>query len=139
VIVHRLLNSAHPLDLASSANHQVKPWFEGKLDFAPAVPEPAIRDLRLEGGAIGYFLDRRAALVVYALRRHALTLIAFPAGGLPWPPRHATRLASAEAFRASERGFHAVFWRSGELCYALVSDVDATELEALAAGFAGAT
>ena len=135
----RILNSTHPLDIESSANHQVKPWFEGKLDFAPVVPEPAVQYLRLEGGAVGYFFDRKAAVVVYGLRRHAVTMLVFRSEGLRWPPRGTSRLAAAEAFRASDRGFHTVFWRSGELCYALVSDVDPKELDALAARFASLT
>ncbi len=135
----RILNSTHPLDIESSANHQVKPWFEGKLDFAPVVPEPAVQDLRLEGGAVGFFFDRKAAVVVYSLRRHAVTMLVFRALGLSWPPRGTSRLAAAEAFQGSDRGFHTVFWRSGELCYALVSDVDAKELDALAARFASST
>src|SRR6266568_5060326 len=135
----RILNSTHPLDIESSANHQVKPWFEGKLDFAPVVPEPAVQYLRLEGGAVGYFFDRKAAVVVYGLRRHAVTMLVFRSEGLRWPPRGTSRLAAAEAFRASDRGFHTVFWRSGELCYALVSDVDPKKLDALAARFASLT
>jgi anti-sigma factor RsiW len=135
----RILNSAHPLDIESSANHQVKPWFEGKLDFAPVVPEPAAPDLRLEGGAVGYFFDRKAAVVVYGLRRHAVTMLVFRAQGLPWPPPGTSRLAAAEAFQASDRGFHTVFWRSGELGYALISDIDPKELEALAVRFVSST
>jgi anti-sigma factor RsiW len=135
----RILNSTHPLDIESSANHQVKPWFEGKLDFAPVVPEPAAQDLRLQGGAVGYFFDRKAAVVVYGLRRHAVTMLVFRAEGLRWPPRGTSRLAAAEAFQSSDRGFHTVFWRSGALCYALVSDVDPEELDALAARFASST
>jgi anti-sigma factor RsiW len=135
----RVLNSTHPLDIESSANHQVKPWFAGKLDFAPAVPEPAAQDLRLEGGAVGYFFDRKAAVVVYGLRRHAVTMLVFRVQGMHWPPRGTSRLGAAEAFHASDRGFHTVLWRSGELCYALVSDADAKELEALAMQFASST
>ena len=135
----RILNSAHPLDIESSANHQVKPWFEGKLDFAPVVPEPAAQDLRLTGGAVGYYFDRKAAVVVYGLRRHLVTMLVFRGEGLPWPPRGTSRLATSDAFEGSDRGFHAVFWRSGDLRYALVSDVDLKELEALAARFATST
>ena len=77
--------------------------------------------------------------MVYGLRRHAVTMLVFRSEGLRWPPRGTSQLAAAEAFQASDRGFHTVFWRSGELCYALVSDVAPKELDALAARFASLT
>ncbi len=133
----RVLASAHPLDVESSGSHEVKPWFEGKLDFAPQVP-PDGGDLRLRGGAVGYFLDRKAAVISYTLRKHVLTLVVFPDEGLPWPAGGSVRLGGVEAFRGSSRGFHAVLWRSGGLGYALVSDVDPRELDEIAAKFAAA-
>jgi anti-sigma factor RsiW len=57
----RLLVSQHPLEIESSAFHRVKPWFEGRLDFAPAVTFEGNDDFPLKGGAVGYFKDRRAA------------------------------------------------------------------------------
>ncbi|HET7826335.1 MAG TPA: zf-HC2 domain-containing protein [Anaeromyxobacter sp.] len=130
----RAISSPHPPDIESSASHEVKPWFEGRLDFAPRVP-PDGGEVRLRGGSVGWFLDRKAAVITYTLRRHAVTLLAFRGEGLPWP----SRAAGADRLRATSRGFHAVFWRSGELWYALVSDVDPGELDRLAAAFAGAT
>ena len=125
----RVLASRRPLEVESSGSHDVKPWFEGKLDFAPPVPVPEGSELRLVGGAVGYFLDRKCAVVEYALRRHAVTFLVFPAEGLPWP--------RSEPFAtATSRGFHAVLWRSGELGYALVSDANQAEIRALAERFA---
>jgi len=120
----RVLRSAHPLDVESGARHEVKPWFEGKLGFAPAVPAAVGQEMRLRGGGLGWFLDREAAVMVYALRRHAVTLLAFPVGGLAWPDG-GRRLESV-------RGFNVVLWRSGGIGYALVSDVDAAELSGVA-------
>jgi anti-sigma factor RsiW len=71
--------------------------------------------------------------VVYARRLHPITLLVFRADGLPWPSRGLTRLDDVEASVAAERGFNVIVWRRGELGYALVSDVDAGELKALAA------
>ncbi len=133
----RVLASAHPHDVESTAVHEVKPWFAGRLDFAPAVPADA-GELRLQGGSVGYFLDRKAAVVSYALRRHRLTLLAFPAAGLAWPA--ADRSAGGLPARATSlRGFNVVLWRQGELGYALVSDLNAEQLGALAAEVAPAT
>jgi len=130
----RVLASQHPLEVESGGSHQVKPWFEGRLDFAPAVPLPEVPDLRLEGGAVGYFLDRKAAVVEYGLRRHAVTLLVFRTEGLAWPAR-ASADAPAPDSASSARGFNVVLWRANGLGYALVSDVNPQELATLAARF----
>jgi anti-sigma factor RsiW len=133
----RILSSQHPLDVETGDFHRVKPWFEGRLDFAPRVSFLGDADFPLRGGAVGYFLDRKAAVFVFNRRLHAVSLFVFRADGLPWPARELTPLGNARAYTASTRGFNAVLWRSGELGYALVSDVDAAELAQLAAKVAG--
>jgi anti-sigma factor RsiW len=133
----RLLVSAHPNDLESGLHHEVKPWFEGRLDFAPVVPGDR-GELRLLGGAVGYVLDRKAAVMSYALRRHRVTLLAFPAAGLGWPGPNRSPGGVAATW-TSHRGFEVVLWRAGDLAYALVSDVSAKELESIAAQLAPET
>ncbi|HET9594298.1 MAG TPA: zf-HC2 domain-containing protein [Anaeromyxobacteraceae bacterium] len=135
----RVLASQHPLDVESGGQHQVKPWFEGKLDFAPAVPALEGGELRLRGGSVGYVFDRKAAVLVYALRLHVVTLLAFRADGLPWPERGTTAVGPARGRAASSRGFNVVLWRDGELGYVLVSDVNASELSEVAGRLAAAT
>lgn len=120
----RVLNSQRPVEIESGGPHQVKPWFQGKLDFSPDVPEVA--PLVLRGGSVGYFRDRKAAVIVYALRLHTVTLLEVRAGDLPWPSD------TSEVRSASDRRFNAFFWRSGDLGYALVSDIDPKELGAIA-------
>ncbi len=134
----RVLQRERRVEIESGATHQVKPWFEGKLDFAPVVPSPVEPDMRLEGGSTGYFIDRKAAVVVYGLRSHVVTLLVFRADGLPWP--------SAKGFadertplRGALRGFQVFLWRSGELGYALVGDVDPAGLSGTAAKLAAQT
>jgi anti-sigma factor RsiW len=125
----RVLQRDPPVDVAAGDRHAVKPWFEGRLDFAPTVPAPVAPDMRLEGGSIGYFVDRRAAVVVYALRSHVVTLLVFRADGLPWP-----RAAGAQrdVARGALRGYSVFLWRSDGLGYALVGDVDPAELSTIA-------
>jgi anti-sigma factor RsiW len=120
----RVLNSQRRVEVESGGPHQVKPWFEGKLDFAPDVPElPA---LTLQGGSVGYFKDRKAAVIVYTLRLHTVTLLEVRAADLPWP-------SDAHQVRAtSDRHFNVFSWRTGDLGYVLVSDADANELGAIA-------
>ncbi|HXA98115.1 MAG TPA: zf-HC2 domain-containing protein [Candidatus Dormibacteraeota bacterium] len=135
----RVLTSQHPLDIESGGMHQVKPWFEGRLDFAPVVRFLGDQDYPLQGGAIGYYLDRKAAVFVFHRRLHAISLLVFPAEGLPWPRGDLRRVGRADAYVSASRGFNLVLWRDGELGYALVSDVDAPELIGLAAKLAPAS
>ena len=129
----RVLASQHPLDIESSDVHQVKPWFEGRLDFAPRVAFEGDAEFPLKGGALGYFRDRKAAVFVYARRLHPITLLVFRADGLPWPTRAQTPAGPPEVYRTVDRGFNVIMWRTDELGYALVSDVDPRDLNALAA------
>ena len=127
----RLLSSQHPLDIESGGMHQVKPWFEGRLDFAPVVRFLGDDDFPLRGGAIGYYLDRKAAVFVFHRRLHAITLLVFQADGLPWSRRGLETIGAVRAQVTASRGFNAIVWREGELGYALVSDVDMPELRQL--------
>src|SRR6185295_9959186 len=129
----RVLSSQHPLDVESGGIHQVKPWFEGRLDFAPVLAFEGDAEFPLRGGAVGYFRDRKAAVLVYARRLHPISLIVFRAENLAWPTGELTRIGSVEAHVTAERGFNVITWRKGDLGYALVSDVDARELRQLAA------
>ena len=112
------------VSVESGGIHQVKPWFAGKLDFAPVIAFAGDAEFPLEGGAVEYFLDRKAAALVYRRRLHHISLFVVRAEGLAWP-------VGPEA--ASRRGFNTVAWRQGELGYVLVSDVDARDLAQLAA------
>jgi anti-sigma factor (TIGR02949 family) len=133
----RILASQHPLEIESGGMHQVKPWFEGRLDFAPVVSFVGDQEFPLQGGAVGYFLDRKAAVFIFHRRLHMISLFVFRAEGLPWPTRGLERVGTAGARMAASRGFNVILWRSGELGYALVSDVDREELGQLAGKIAG--
>lgn len=133
----RLLQGDRPLEIESGGIHQVKPWFAGRLDFAPVVSFEGDAEFPLQGGAVGYFVDRKAAVFVYRRRLHPVSLFVFRADGLPWPTRGLTPIGSAGAYTSVSRGFNVVLWRTGDLGYALVSDVDAKELGRLAAKLAG--
>ena len=119
----RLVQSTAPLGIVSAGIHDVKPWFTGKLDFAPDVKFEGDEEFPLRGGSVGYFVDRAAAVFVYARRKHTVSLLVFRADGLALPDRAAERAL---------RGFNTRLWREGALGYALVSDVDRADLGALA-------
>ena len=128
----RVLYSEHPIEIESGGIHQVKPWFAGRLDFAPVVPFAGDADFPLRGGSVAYFLDRKAATFVYARRLHTITLFVFRADGLPWPTTGAEPLGRARVWSRTSRGFHELLWRDGDLGYALVSDVAEPDLRDLA-------
>ena len=134
----RIAQAQRPLEIESGGVHQVRPWFEGRLDFSPVVPFGGDETVPLRGGALAYFEDRRAAAFVYALRQHTITLLVFRAEGLPWPRTELVRVGRLEAYRTQTRGFTVILWRAGGLGYALVSDADPTELTQIAARFAPA-
>ena len=133
----RILSSQHPLDIESGGMHQVKPWFEGRLDFSPVVHFLGDQDFPLRGGAVGYYMSRKAAVFVFNRRRHAISLFVFQPDGLAWPTTGLQSIGNARGSVTTSRGFNVILWRQGELGYALVSDVDPPELALLAGKLAG--
>lgn len=133
----RVLYSEHPVDVEGPDTHKVKPWFLGRIDFAPVIAFGGDDEFPLRGGSVSYFLDRKAAALVFSRRLHVITLLVFRGDGLPWPTVGLQPIGQARGTLSTSRGFHVVLWRSGDLGYALVSDVDARELSALGARIAG--
>jgi anti-sigma factor RsiW len=132
----RVLYETRPLEIESGGIHQVKPWFEGRLDFAPAIDFAGDDDFALEGGAIAYVVDRKAATFLFKRRLHQITLFVFRADGLRWPAWGQRAIGSAHGTVETERGFHVALWRQGDLGYALVSDVNEADLLELASRIA---
>lgn len=114
----RVLGGA-PLAQVTGGLHEVKPWFGGKLDFAPLVGFAGNADFPLQGGAVEPFLDRRAAVFVYKRRLHTASLFVIPADGLAFPDHVRSQTL---------RGFNLALWKAGGQGYALVSDLSLPEL-----------
>lgn len=122
----RMLGGA-PLAQVAGGLHEVKPWFGGKLDFAPAVRFAGNDDFPLQGGAVEPFLDRRAAVFVYKRRLHTASLFVVRGDGLAFPTTLRTGIV---------RGFSVALWKAGDQGYALVSDLNLRELLELQAEIA---
>jgi anti-sigma factor RsiW len=129
----RVLYSDHPIEIESGGIHRVKPWFEGRLDFAPVVEFGGNDDFPLLGGSVGYFIDRKAATFVFKRRLHEITLFVFRAEGFHWPATGLRPIGPVQGTVETNRGFHVALWRQGDLGYALVSDVNEADLLTLGA------
>jgi anti-sigma factor RsiW len=113
----------HLTDVASSDQHTVKPWFLGKLDFAPPVASLEQKGFPLIGGRLDYASGRVVPALVYKRQGHAINLFVWPAG----KPGPATENLD---------GYHIVSWTQGGFTYAAVSDLNLEELRAFQRGLA---
>jgi anti-sigma factor RsiW len=118
----RSLQAQHIVDVPSSDRHEVKPWFNGKLDFSPPTPDLEKEGFSLVGGRLDYLGGRPAAAVVYRRREHLINLFVWPSSGTePGDVQQETR-----------QGYHVVHWSKSGMNYWIVSDLDMTELSGLA-------
>jgi anti-sigma factor RsiW len=118
----RSLMAGHLTDVASTDQHTVKPWFNGKLDFAPDVKDFAAQDFPLVGGRLDYLDDHPVAALVYRRNKHVINVFVWPAAG--------ANEASPET--QNLRGYTVIKRQVDGLRYCLVSDLNEKELRELA-------
>ena len=121
----RSLLASHLTDVVSSDQHTVKPWFLGKLDFAPPVVDLSKEDFPLIGGRLDYIGGRVTPSLVYRRRGHVINVFLWPAGQM-------------SAASKTMDGYHVLTWTAAGFDFAAVSDLDTADLQAFANAFVGA-
>jgi anti-sigma factor RsiW len=109
----------HLTDVASSDQHTVKPWFNGRLDFSPPVYDFAGRGYPLVGGRLDYVGGRPVGALVYGRRQHLINVFIWPA----------TRGPSGGPSMRTRQGYHELHWTTGDYTYWVVSDLGLAELQ----------
>jgi len=118
----RSLMADHLTDVASTDQHTVKPWFNGRIDFSPPVTDFASAGYPLVGGRLDYLRGHEVAALVYLHRKHVINVFVWPVAGADGG------LAPA----VTQRGYHAIHGTRTGMAYWVVSDLNVEELAAFA-------
>ena len=116
----RSLQPGHLTDVESSDQHTVKPWFDGRVDFAPSVQDIAAEGFPLLGGRLDVLGGRTVAALVYGRRKHVVSVFV-------------AKLQGSEALSGEGvmQGYHWLAWQQNGLQYCAVSDVAPADLKQL--------
>jgi anti-sigma factor RsiW len=113
----RSLMPGHLTDVASTNQHNVKPWFNGRVNLSPVVPALDSAGFTLVGGRLDYLSGHPVAAVVYGIRQHLINVYSWTDAGGDESPSSETK-----------QGYHLVHWRSGGVGYWVISDLNTNEL-----------
>jgi len=114
----RALQPGHLLDLPSSNQHNVMPWFDGKIDFAPPVKNLADQGFPLQGSRLDYIAGRSAAALIYHSQQHPIELFV-------WPNPNA---ADSEPEGEVRNGYNILHWNQQKMSLWAISDVSSSQL-----------
>ncbi|MDB5486334.1 MAG: transcriptional regulator [Reyranella sp.] len=111
-----------PVEVASSDRHTVKPWFAGRIDYAPPVHDLTAEGFPLVGGRLDVVAGRKVAVLVYRRNQHRVALTLWPAGA-------AGNVASTVTQRD---GFVLAEWRHAGFDMRAVSDLSPADMTSFA-------
>ena len=114
----RSLQPGHLFDVQSTDQHTVKPWFDGKLNFAPPVLDLSNQGFPLIGGRLDYVENRTVAVLVYGRSLHVINLFIWPASNEDSSPVHIQTV----------QGYNVFSWKKNGFEFRAVSDLNADEL-----------
>jgi len=114
----RSLLATHLVDIASSDQHTVKPWFDGKIDFAPDVHDFATSGFPLVGGRLDYLDGTTVVALVYQRNKHPINVFIMPAAGS----------SDSSPALSTRRGYNILSWTHADMQYWAVSDLNEAEL-----------
>src|SRR3984957_5812273 len=115
----RSLQAGHLMDVETSDQHTVKPWFDGKVDVAPPVIDLTAQGFTLLGGRLDYIDGEPVASVVYQRRKHVINLFVAQRLGI----------AHAGAIAETIQGYNVRHWTEQGLDFWAVSDLAGDELD----------
>jgi anti-sigma factor RsiW len=115
----RSLITNHLIDIVTSNQHVVKPWFNGRIDFTPSVRDFSDQGFPLAGGRLDYLAGRTVAVLVYHRALHPINLFI-------WPSQTGEELKEKTL---SRQGYHLIRWSHAGMTYWVVSDVNEKELK----------
>jgi len=115
----RALMANHLTDVASTDQHTVKPWFNGKVTFSPPVADLAAQGFPLVGGRLDVLDEQPVAVAVYQRRKHFINLFIWPAD----------RSVSTREKSLAQRGYNLIHWTDGGMNWWAVSDVSRGDLQ----------
>jgi len=116
----RSLQPEHLNDVVSTDQHTVKPWFDGKLDFSPPVQDFTDQGFSLQGGRIDVVHGRSVAALVYACRKHFVSVFVWPTDEKDAAPRS-----------DSQHRYQWIDWSKEGMEFCAVSDAAPSALEQL--------
>jgi len=117
----RSLLQESAIQIASSETHIVKPWFAGRLDFAPSVRDLTADGFPFAGARLDFIGERRVAALVYRRRLHVVNVFL-------WPSADGTDSAPRDLVH---RGYNMVTWSRAGIAYWAISDLNMAELRQL--------